>query len=321
MRSRIWLPESNPVLKFPPVGISGHFVVDVIDAKTGDIKQHLDFPNLLTDGLMNALGNGSLRLGNAFTHLDVGSGSAIPQVTDTSLQASLGVRTNFAGGVADVTLNNTTPEYTYRRITRVFTESQVNGNLTELGFWSAASGGTLTNRSLFKDSAGNATTVIKTASDILRVQYEYRLYAPQFDVTDTISINGIPTVYTIRPQRVQNLAGWSILLDDFGSWNPYSLVHDSDTLQLRTGLNDATPNNNASSSLTPYSAGTFYRDLTITVLPTVGNYTSGFGLFTYNLFRQGIDTTTLWQMQLLPRVIKTSDQQFQITIRQSWSRV
>lgn len=321
MRTRIWLPESTPVLQFPPIGIAGHFIVDVIDAESGEIKQHLDFPNLLTDGLMNALGNGSLRLETAFTHLDVGSGSSTPQFTDTSLQASLGTRTNFAGGVPDVTLNNTTPEYTYRRITRVFTESQVNGNLTELGFWSAASGGTLTNRSLFKDSAGNPTTVIKTPSDILRVQYEYRLYAPQFDVSDVISVAGTPTTYTIRPQRVQNLAGWSILLDEFGRWNPYSRVHNSNDLQLRTGINDATPNDDASSSLAPYTNNTFYRDLTITVTPTVGNYVDGFGLFTYNPFRQVVSYPTLWQVQLLPRVVKTSGQQFQLTIRQSWSRV
>lgn len=321
MRTRIWLPEPNPVIKLPPVGLEGHFVVDVIHAETGEVKQHLEFKNLLTDGLMNGLGNNTLFISGAFAFLDVGTGTATPQTTDTSLQSSLGLRTNFSAGVPEVTLNNTSPEYTYRRITRIFTEAQVNGNLTELGFWSAGSGGVLTNRSLFKDSAGNPTTVLKTASDILRVQYEYRLYAPLFDVTDVISIGGVTTTYTIRPQRVQDLSGWSILLDNFGLWTPYSRVHDSNTLQVRTGQNDATPNDDASSSLAPYSAGTFYRDLTITVAPSIGNYASGFGLFTYNPFRVSLLLPTLWQLQLSPRVQKTIDQQFSITLRQTWSRL
>jgi hypothetical protein len=270
---------------------------------------------------MNGLGNGTLNISGAFSYLDVGIGQATPQTTDASLQSSLGSRTIFPGGVAEVTLNNTNPEYTYRRVTRIFTEPQVNGNLTELGFWSDASGGVLTNRSLFKDSAGNPTTVLKTASDILRVQYEYRLYAPLFDVTDVINISGTAVTYTIRPQRVQDLAGWSTLLDFFGTWTPFSRVHDSSTIQVRTGQNDATPNDIASSSLAPYSAGTFYRDFTMTVTPSIGNYASGFGLFTYNTFRQNVSLPTLWQLQLTPRVIKTSDQQFSITLRQSWSRL
>jgi hypothetical protein len=320
MRTRVWLPETHPVLKLPPIGLAGHYIVDVIHAQTGEVKQHLEFQNLLTDGLMNAIGNGSVSLENAFDYAEVGTGSAPPQTTDTTLQSSFGSRTIFNGGIARVTLNNTSPEYTYRRITRVFTESQVNGNLTEVGFWNHPTAGILTNRSLFKDSAGNPTTVLKTSADILRIQYEYRLYAPLFDVTDTISIAGTPTTYTIRPQRVQSLAGWSILLDDIGAWNPFSRVHDSDTLQIRTGQNDVTPFDVASSSLAPYVAGTFYRDMTITVDSTIGNYVSGFGLFTYNAFRDGIGPV-LWQVGLSPRVIKTNNQQFTLTLRQAWSRV
>jgi len=321
MRTRIWLPEANPVIKLPTVGLHGYFTVDLIHAETGVVKQHLEFPNLLTDGLMNRLGDNTLTLANAFQFLDVGTGSAPPQTTDTGLQASLGLRINSNGGVANVTLNNTSPEYTFRRLTRIFTETQVTGSLTELGFWTAGTGGTLTNRSLFKDSAGNPTTVFKTSSDILRVQYEYRLYAPLFDVTDTINIGTGSITYTIRPQRVQDLAGWSTLLDDFGDWSAFARVHDSDTLQPRTAQNNATPSEDASASLAPYSNGSFFRDCTITVSPTVGNFTSGFGLFTYTMFRENVNSPYFWQLSLSPRIIKNTDQLFQITLRQSWSRL
>ena len=56
MRQRIWIPESFDHKTQVPeisigftIGVGGYFVVDLLDAESGRIKEHYEFPNLITD--------------------------------------------------------------------------------------------------------------------------------------------------------------------------------------------------------------------------------------------------------------------------------
>src|SRR5690606_7534789 len=88
------------------------------------------------------------------------------------------------------------------------TENQANGNLAELGFFSAADGGTMWNRQLFRDELGNPTAITKTSEDQLRVTYEYRVYPPWDDLVQEIEVNGVPVEVVNRPQQVASASEW-----------------------------------------------------------------------------------------------------------------
>src|SRR5690606_35179901 len=160
-RRRIWVPEA-PMLtlrRYVEVGavhhaiaVEGYFTVELIHARTGLVKRRLHFRNLITDAGLDAMAGG-VGISSLINYLAVGTGSSEPSYTDTTLNAEV-ARTNNNGGFGDsdaVVGSGDLVEYWRRIRTRVFTQAEANGNLTELGFFSAASGGTMWNRQLFRD--------------------------------------------------------------------------------------------------------------------------------------------------------------------------
>src|SRR5690606_11810156 len=185
-RRRIWVPEA-PMLnlrRYVEVGtvrnavmVEGYFTVELIHARTGLVKRRLHFRNLITNAGLDALAGGT-GISSLINYLAVGTGSSEPNYTDTTLNAEV-ARTNSTGGFADsdaMVGSGDLVEYWRRIRTRVFGQNEANGNLAELGFFSAAQGGTMWNRQLFRDELGNPTAITKTNEDQLRVRYEYRVY-------------------------------------------------------------------------------------------------------------------------------------------------
>lgn len=192
MRKRIWIPESfNHKLQNPEIcagfriSVGGYFIVDLIDAKSGKIKEHYEFPNLITDlGLDQVAqtpGQDAL-----FNFLGVGTDATVPTVSDTSLGAEIS-RTNSKGGFDSLEIDGgpitgsagpLDAPYWFKRKVRLFTESEGNGNLTELGWFDSAAAGVMIVRSLFKDSGGTPIVITKTNAEQLRIIYEFRIYPP-----------------------------------------------------------------------------------------------------------------------------------------------
>lgn len=192
MRKRIWIPESfgcqpqevNVSCGFE-VGVAGHFIVDLIDAKSGETKEHYEFPNLIVNLGLDELAQGT-SVTTLFDYLGVGTDGTAPLVGDTALGGEI-FRTDDNGGFGALETNDgpitgsagplDTP-YWFKRFTRHFFESEANGNLAELGWFNQAAGGTMTVRTLFKDSGGSPAVITKTSADQLRVVYELRMYPP-----------------------------------------------------------------------------------------------------------------------------------------------
>jgi hypothetical protein len=325
MRKRLWIPEGSKspskIIELPPIRVQGFYYVDLLDANSGEVKQHLEFPNLITDAGLDLIGTGT-KLDTAIGTLAVGEGGSTPSVSDTALDNEI-ASTTFDGGVADSDSTQTSPlEFSARKRTRIFLATEANGNLTELG-WKF--GTVLVNRSLFKDANGDTTTVFKTDKDVLQVKYEYRIFAPLFDVTGSITI-GPPssgsTVYTIRPQNVNQSDGWLALLDDMGDYSdPFAKVHQSSTFGSRTANNDPSPSDEEStSSFSSYTSGAFSRDMNYRWTPPDGNFGSGINLVTWNPWHSsGINA--IWQMHLSQSINKTVDNRLDLTFRQNWSRL
>src|SRR5690606_29765886 len=200
-------------------------------------KRRLHFRNLITNAGLDAMAGG-VGISNLINYLAVGTGSSEPRYTDTTLDAEV-ARTNSNGGFGDseaMVGSGDLVEYWRRIRTRVFTEAQANGNLAELGFFSAASGGTMWNRQLFRDELGQPTTITKTPEDQLRVTYEYRVYPPWDDVVQEIEVNGVPVEVVNRPLRVAGGLNWggsyaSAALNALGAvWTSRLTAYDTDTL-------------------------------------------------------------------------------------------
>lgn len=324
-RKRIWIPESlealeKPIIELPPISIGGYYYVDLIDAKTGEVKQHLEFPNLITDAGLDFIGTGTT-LNSIYNLLAVGTSSTTPTVSDTTLGAKIDDTTND-GGVADSDSTEASPrEFSFRRRTRIFTEAEAIGSLRELG-WEV--GGVIANRALFKDLVGNLTTIEKTDNDVLQIVYEYRIFAPQNDVTGTFTpVVGSGSIdYTIRPQNVNANNGWPNLLDNMGN---YSLrearVHETQVIGSRTGNNNPSPQaSETSSSIEGYVTGTFFRDMKYQWTFPTANFGGFINLLTWNPWNTSGDLM-LWQMHLSSSIEKATDTRFDVTFRQRWIRV
>jgi hypothetical protein len=161
--------------------VQGEFVVELIH-RSGIIKRRLVFPNLITDSGLNLLNNSTLSTLGLMSWVGVGTGSTEPAVTDTILDNQVGNRTNTAS-VGDGEFSNSGGSITWweRQISRLFDFAEANGNLTELGFFTAATGGTMFARQLFRDEFNDPTTITKTADDQLRIIYRYRIFIPTTD--------------------------------------------------------------------------------------------------------------------------------------------
>jgi hypothetical protein len=320
MRHRIWIPEGQfeqDVVIPVRVGLQGYFKIDLIDGKTGEIKQHEEFPNIITNSGLDALGSTSIA--NMFNYLEVGSGNFTVGAGDLRLQSALAPRTNFTEGTANVTTTNTSPPYGKRQITRVFTESQVNGVIRELGFWTQLTGGVLVNRALVVDARGIPTSITKSPTDRLRVQFEYRVYGQNYDVTGS---DAFFSSYTLRAQGINLTSQWVDMLDDMGSWSPSFYAHESNTLQSSGSANDPSPRVVSDiNTVQPYVNGTYYRDVQALWGFNSMNTTNGIQMFTFSPWGARTNGQQLFQMAFTPKILKINTQKFKITFRFYWGRV
>ena len=323
-RKKIWIPdiprEQKQVVELPTIGIEGRYYVDLIDSASGKIKQHLEFKNLITDAGLNLIGTGT-SITASLTTLVVGVGSTTPAVTDADLVSPI-ASTSFAGGFVDTFTTQTTPlEFAACKKTRLFLGTEANAALTELGW---KTGSVLVNRSLFKDAAGNPTTVNKTNTDLLRIVYEYRLFAPLNDVTGTAIFGegSNSVVYTIRPQNVNQSPGWVDMLAHMGSYaTPFARAHEEQIISSRTSNNDPSPSDDhTTSSFGTYTPGSFFRDMEYEWRPGDGNHAAGIGLVTWNPWYAS-GQLGMWQMHLSESINKTENNRLSITFRQRWARV
>lgn len=315
MRRRIWLPENYRKVSLK---VRGYFEIDLIDSKTGNIKQHFNFSNIITDSGLDQIGLGNI-LSSCYQFLEVGIGSSTPTASDTALDNPLPTRSNNNGGDGDITTTNNAPEYIKRRITRIFEENEVNGQISELGFWTSRVGGILINRALVLDSEGLPTTINKTPSDILKVVFEFRLYPPN-DVVGQNIFYDIPINYIIRPQGSLLSTNWGRALDTLGNWTPTAYAYQSNILAPRASINDPSPKFIASSiNISPYIIGNFYRDVTFTWDSTI-SFSNGIGLIGFSPWGNSSSSQMLYQMQLDEQVYKSNSQFLIINFRISWGR-
>lgn len=344
-RQRMWIPEKPPVVEIcvPSMQctLEGIFYLELIDAKTKKVKQSFEFHNLLTDSGMDGIGVGGNggRFIDFYNYLGVGTSNTTPLVTDTTLGAEL-VRVNANEGITDVVgfvtgsgyPTNKSGSYHFRRVNRVFDETQANGNLTELGWFDLSSAGTMLIRSLIKDSTGTPVTITKTSNDQLRVKHEIRLYPPTQITTGSVIVGAVTYSYSASVLGFSDTGVWGYFDGtgigyELGIWTwvvaacpSASRIIDQtgSAIQFNGNVNIGSVDGSSVSSQT-YVGGSFVRDVIATWSTSKANYGPG-GVKGFVMTPASVTLDYAHQILLTSSIPKTSALTLAVKFRQPFGR-
>jgi len=318
------------------VGISAYITVELIDAKTQVVKQKLRFKNLITDAGLDRIGanvgmNGIVFNTGGTNYCGVGTGSTAPANADTTLVTEVAPassnRTLDNGGIANAyAYVSGPPDYHSGVRTFLFLEAQGNGNLTEIGIFSAVTGGSMWMRQLLKDGGGTPTTVVKTSSDQLRVTYELRVQPLQSDVSISRTISAVSYNITIRARNASAVGTWGSDLNGgalesfglFGTNAQMCMALETTTLGARTAEPSGSQVSATSIAWAAYGGATYYRDMTAIFDPGIANFAGGIGSI---VFYETGNGDQLFQASFSPAFTKDATKRLTLVIRISWTRV
>lgn len=342
MANIITRPTREALIRGPRIGLQGLIGWELIHSRTGLVvassgvekdgstKLH---PNLITNVGLNAIGTGAgtntdTQLSNLINHCAVGTDNTAPAVTQTALGNQVGTRVTSTGGFASSNGVGDANAYAWRRFYRVFLEDNANGNLTEVGYFNAATDGLMFNRQLLKDDLGNPTTIVKTSEHQLRVILEYRLYGMIDSDTEVgVVIGGSP--YDVSTRQIS----YSGLPDGFGAWSagisgspsgatPKARAWESNTLPGFGSVFSGSASVGSAHSLQGYTDATHYRDAIFTWEPSVGNFATGVGGIAWSFINAGLFVSTeFFASAFVPKIPKADIHRLRLTTRMSWARV
>ena len=282
-------------------------------------------PNLITNIGMDLIGSTQVVTLGAFLH--IGSGSTAPAFTDAALVTKIAAVA--AGGVGnnvsswDVTNPRT---YVYTRV-YTFAVGSATGSLRELGL-STASNGSLVTRALFKDAFGDPTTVEVAADEQLVVTYRLYIVPNEVDGVLIKVQNGTEYTLTYRlaylgvftPDAPSNATITGVLYSS-QSTIPNNVYYTGPTSGVGPVTGGPTGTQSAifhgvPAFLGTYTNGDYYRDDSMTIPLGLANANEIGAFHSYNggwPFR--------WQIGILPRVNKTSNDTLKFVIRTRWYRL
>lgn len=331
------------VVPIAKIGLEGWITAELIHARTGLIKRRLHFKNLITNSAFNAIGSDS-----ASTHIEafiiwcgVGTDSTAPNVSDTQLGSQLGDRINSTGGFSGARVVGPDQDYYSLSRVRLFTEAQSNGNLTEVGFFSASTSGTMWTRQLFLDDSQNPTTIVKTSEDQLKITYEWRVHTQKTPDDYQLTINSITTDVSSRGVNIgsasehsawgttdtgtlvsNSVGGVLVRLGAWGTTNA-SVQETNDLPALSTNMTLGTPTQ-TTRNLQTYVSDSFQRDIEYRWDPAVANFDLGIGRILWCANEAGGAAhiqRVPWATVFDPRIQKDDTQRAIIMTRIEWARV
>lgn len=338
-RSSLWVPQAPAIhlvrtleadLATPAAGLSGHFTVEVVHGPTGDVRRRLEFPNLITNAGLNALGGNPIA--SLVNYLAVGDGQreefAVPSVNDQSLDHELVRTATPAGDGAGVAPG---AAYHWYRRTREFAQGVAEGNLTELGFFSTGpTGGVLWNRQRFKDANGQNTVVSVTSFDKLRVTYEWRIYPPANpagNVTSEVTISGVTHQVVTATRMAGYEYSWGTgggapgLLTGLGAFTNRGGYWESNQVPTYLGTSPGAADWGGTVTFDAYQSGNYYREGELVLNPDTGNFNTGIGgigsLKTNDY--AGYNSCGFVHC-FTPKIAKTDTKRLAVRLRLGWGR-
>lgn len=313
-------------IEMPTAAISGKFRMVVSkDAEMRDVTHDTgEFNNLITDVGMNRIGQLNVTgFQNLCGRFVVGSGSATPAFTDTSLQTPVA----FAANNPAIVSQSSSYDRGYYEIvvSHQFGQGGAAGNLSEIGIQHTSTSGPLWSRALILDGSGNPTTITVLPDDFLTCYYTLRINIPKTDSVFSINVvkDGVPTptTVTIRPLYTESVAtnsGWTLKSGDIqGSYAFNQSAFYTGGLAVATAMVPlgsivGTPATSQWTQL-PYVTNSFEKYMSIT--HAIGN-SNGAAL------RSAIINPLMgrWQAEFDPPFSKDNTQSMNVTFGYSWAR-
>lgn len=299
----------------PKIGLAGYWIlvakqVDENGEILEDTARHLaEFPNLITNVGLDMIGNQL-----AYNQCLVGTGSATPAFTDTTLQSRIASSSTTVAN-SQTYVPGPPAEYAQSLITYQFAAGVAAGNLSEIGV-AAGVATPLFSRALILDGAGLPTTITVLASEVLQATYILRMVPPAGDSTGQMNIvNGNVTTtynYTTRPSTV---GSWQNFFSSFASGAP-SMTAYNGPIGTRAAQPTGTQNSGTGVS-NAYSNGTKTRSYTGSYSIVQGNFIGGITAFTMS---NGIGS---WQFGIDSgaNIPKNGNQVLSVTFNVAWDRV
>ena len=303
------------VKKIPiKLGMSGKYKI-MVGKKPGGVESEQRivtdwFPNLITNGGLDYLGEHSFQNGSVYCQ--VGAGSTAPAFTDTTLISYL-ANTN---SVSDVDSVNLITLYQQKIRTYSFGEGVAAGNLAEVGVGWATSG-SLFSRALILDSEGDPTTITVLSDEYLTVIYSYRIYGILADTTGSVTFTGDlggTYGYTIRHGKYRS-GFYTFGLDRAMKWNAlnfYCTVYDG-----TIGAINEEPSGNSSNPLTntvaAYTPSSLLIATTVLLTPAQGNFDD-------SIKSLQVPLNCFWQVEFNPVIPKTDQDSLSLTFELTWGR-
>ena len=303
--------------------LEGIIKLEVIK-EDGTLKEaeglNVPFMNLITDAGLNYVSGGSTIL-SASNYCRVGTSSTTPTVSDTTLEAQTG-SASPQGTITNSIQYTKTPYYSDHQRVYTFAVGAVSGNLTEIGFFSSSTGGTMWSRALIKDSGGNPTVLTVLPTEQLKVTYTVRRYIPvSLTGSFTLNTNGTNSTinYTITPANmIDTDAPWS--LGHASTNTMYLFAYETDILGAITSRPSGTASSSASGAGATYVSGSFQRDFTLTIPLASANFATGIGSMIFWIGSIISTSSSGYQCSFSPKIMKTASQTLSIGIRLSWGR-
>ena len=148
--------------------IHNRFDIEVVDAKTGEVKQKAQAENVVCDYLWTKMLNKSTSDSTKwFQEILIGDGTGTPSASDTTLFNYLAKYTPAtADDVYRFDAKNHVASIT--RKAKILETELVGKQLTEIGISNTSSAGTCTH-AMLTDMNGNPVSILKTDSDIINI--------------------------------------------------------------------------------------------------------------------------------------------------------
>lgn len=279
----------------------------------GRVRKELEFNNMILNSGLDALCAGNDN-GQAIV---VGSGNTAPAATQTQLQTLVATQPGSYPYYTSA-IESSAPYFGTSTVERQFPVGAAAGNLTEIGLCNGLDqvANPLVSRALIVDGVGAPTALTVLADEILIATHYCRQYVPTSDVTGVVNISGVNYSYTIRAAEcTSNDTGFRRVLDllttvgRIGGEAGFSA--STATLGAITGIpaGEQSTVTSADFTVAPYTAGTYYRDLTMNCPTSKMNSTGGIGSILINTSRGG------YQMSFSPVIPKDATKILQMVWR------
>lgn len=170
-------PSLNALIK---ASIHNKFEFELIDSKTGEVKQRATAFNTICDGLWNVMLSGS---GNYsyFNAIAFGKGTGTPSHSDIKLFTFLGIKNSWTETVYDHDYLNGIAYV--RRAIRLAPEEFADEDISEIGIADAANSSSyhLCSHATLRDMNNNPLVIHKTGTDILNIYATVYLHHPTWN--------------------------------------------------------------------------------------------------------------------------------------------